>query len=210
MPIIDITWPLSNDTVVWPGDPSVAIGHDAQISQGDRYHTSTIRFGSHSGTHIDAPRHLVSNGAAVSDIPLDWLIGPCTVIETSAAPLITQKDLSGLNLKNCSRLLIKTSNTEKLKSHAALFLEDFIALDASAADWLINAGIRLIGIDYMSIENPKYSPELTVHKKLLSRNIVILENVDLSQVLPGEYELMVLPLKILHADGAPVRAVLRY
>ncbi|MBP7735708.1 MAG: cyclase family protein [Spirochaetes bacterium] len=208
MKFYDITVPILNTMPVWPGDPPVIVERTKSISKGNSCNLTSLAMGVHCGTHIDAPLHFMDRGRAVDDIPLDVLNGPCRVVGIDAKSLIEKKHIENLGLGGYKRILFKTANSELWKNNTAAFYEGFTALGLSAAEYLAELGVSLVGIDYLSIESFHAEKEHPVHKMLLKNNIVILESVDLSGVQPAEYELVCLPLRITGAEGAPVRAVL--
>jgi len=209
MKLYDITVPISNTMPVWPGDPPVRLESKKSIPQGDLCNLTALTLGVHSGTHIDAPLHFIDGGRAVDDIPLEVLIGPCRVIETNASPTIEKKHIESIPLDGCKRVLFKTGNSMFWRNSIASFREDFVALGLSAAEYLAEKGVALIGIDYLSIETFHADEGNPVHNTLLKNNIVILEAVNLSAVPDGEYELVCLPMKLSGVEGAPVRVILR-
>lgn len=192
--------------VVYEGDPGVEIAPRLEIARGDAANVSLLSMGSHTGTHVDAPAHFIEGGATVESLPLDSLIGPALVAEVGCERLIGRRDLEPLLLGGQSRLLLKTRNSALWA--AGGFSRDFVALDLEGARYLTERGLRLIGIDYLSIE-AFHSPGHPVHRHLLGAGVVILEGLDLSRVAPGVYELVCLPLPVRGIDGAPCRAVLR-
>ncbi len=192
--------------VVYEGDPGVEIAPRLEIARGDTANVSLLSMGSHTGTHVDAPAHFIEGGATVEALPLDSLIGPALVAEVGCERLIGRRDLEPLPLGSQSRLLLKTRNSALWA--AGDFSRDFVALDLEGARHLTERGLRLIGIDYLSIE-AFHSPGHPVHRHLLGAGVVILEGLDLSRVAPGVYELVCLPLPVRGIDGAPCRAVLR-
>ncbi len=204
----DITVPVSNTMPVWPGDPKVRLERKKSIPQGDLCNLTALTMGVHSGTHIDAPLHVIDGGRTVDDMPLEVLVGPCRVIATDADPLIEKKHIEKIPLAGCKRVLFKTRNSDFWKNNVASFREDFVALGLSAADHLAEKGVALVGIDYLSIETYHAEVGNPVHNMLLKNNIMILEGVDLSAVPAGEYELVCLPMKLSGVEGAPVRALL--
>ena len=192
--------------VVYEGDPGVEVAPRLEIARGDTANVSLLSMGSHTGTHVDAPAHFIEGGATVEALPLDSLIGPALVAEVGCERLIGRRDLEPLPLGSQSRLLLKTRNSALWA--AGDFSRDFVALDLEGARHLTERGLRLIGIDYLSIE-AFHSPGHPVHRHLLGAGVVILEGLDLSRVAPGVYELVCLPLPVRGIDGAPCRAVLR-
>lgn len=206
MPIYDITVPISPALPVYPGDPLVEITPIAQIAAGDMANVSRIVLSSHSGTHIDAPRHFFPNGRSVDALDMRVLLGPVRICELHQTHHITAQDLQHLALQNCQRILFKTSNSTLWSKPG--FQTDYIALTESAAAFLLALHVQLIGIDYLSVD-AFVRQDFPVHRLLLSAGVVILEGLNLQAVPPGDYELVVLPLLLQNGDGAPARAILR-
>ncbi len=204
--VIDISLPIHARMIVYEGDPSVDITPRLEIARGDAANVSLLSMGSHTGTHVDAPAHFIEGGATVEALPLDILIGPALVAEVGAAPHIGRGDLEPLPLDGVSRLLLKTRNSALWAK--GTFTRDFIALDLEGARYLVERGVRLVGIDFLSIEQ-FHSPGHPVHRLLLGAGMVVLEGLDLSRVEPGLFELVCLPLPVTGIDGAPCRALLR-
>ncbi len=206
--IKDISVPISSQLPVWPGDPPIEIIHESEIEKGDMANISRINFGVHTGTHIDAPFHFLKNGIKVEAIQLDQLVGEVQVVEINEKiSLIQAEDLYNLKLNHWSeRVLIKTMNSHFWRKKDHIFHKDYCALSESAAHFLVEEGVKLVGIDYLSIA-PFDEPE-NVHKILLSNGIIILESINLDGIAPGLYKLVCLPLRILDVEGAPARAVL--
>jgi arylformamidase len=163
----------------------------------------------HTGTHIDAPRHFVDDGMPADKIPLDVLVGPAVVarvpdeINTITAEVLDDLDISD----DTDRLLLRTQNSTLWSSHPASFQRDYVALSPDAAQWVVDQGIRCLGVDYLSVQHYDDGPD--THQILLQSEIVIVEGLDLSGVESGKYELLCLPIKIQGGDGAPCRAALR-
>jgi arylformamidase len=204
--LIDVTLPIRTDMIVYEGDPGVEIRPYRRIARGDPANVSLLALGSHTGTHLDAPAHFLEGAPALEAIPLDALVGPVRVAEVAAAPLIRRADLERLPLDGHRRLVLKTSNSARWAR--GRFDRDYVALDLDAARLVTEAGLRLIGIDYLSIE-AFHAPGHPVHKHLLGHGVVVLEGLDLSRVAPGDYELLCLPLAVPGLDGAPCRVLLR-
>ena len=210
--IYDISLPVSKQTIVYPGDPPVMIRQISDVKKGDLTNISEFTFNTHTATHIDAPRHLFSNASGVDQIPLEVLIGPVTVYEFRNLHRIDFDQLKGLPLKAGDRVLFKTDNSYLGKEK---FYSDYTCLSVSAAKYLAETGIKLIGIDYFSVDPITDMKEdhgtdiLAVHRILLEKGIVILEGVNLSHIKPANYELICLPISLIDVDGAPVRAILR-
>ncbi len=206
--LIDLSLPVRSGMLLWPGDPPFSLETILSVSKGDLFTLSYLKMGSHTGTHIDAPRHFFAEGKSVDKIELDLLLGPCEVWDLSQVegPL-EALHLESLEKKPPPRLLLRTRNSEKGLLFAEHFTENYVGLGLSGAQWLLNQGVRLVGIDYLSIE-PYHQKDFATHRLLLEKEVIILEGLNLAQVPEGTYELLCLPLKMVSADGAPVRAVL--
>jgi arylformamidase len=211
MPIYDVTVPISNELPTWPGDPSVQLTVWRSLSAGDSANVSMLNFGAHTGTHVDAPAHFIDGAAKIEALPLDVLIGPAQVIEVPDDLHVVNEEFV---IANCApgatRVLFKTRNSAFWNESEPEFHTDFTHLDLNAAQRLVEQGIKLVGIDYLSIE--KYdSPRHETHLALLSYDVVILEGLNLTDIPAGNYELICLPLRIRNSkgDGAPARVVLR-
>ncbi|MFC1958299.1 cyclase family protein [Chloroflexota bacterium] len=206
-PWIDISVPLKDAMVHWPGDPPVSIKRVKDIEQGDTANLSVISTGAHSGTHVDAPIHFIKGGKGVDHIPLDTVIGRARVIEIRDPESIKPEELATHRIRHGERILFKTRNSSELW-HKDEFVEDFVFISDAAADFLVDRGVRLVGVDYLSVGSFKYGGSY-VHKTLLSGDIWIIEGLNLSNVTPGKYNLICLPLRIVGGDGAPARAIIR-
>jgi arylformamidase len=205
--IYDVTVPITNTMPVWPSDPPVQLIPNSHVSR-DKSHTvrlTAIEMGSHTGTHIDAPYHFVEGGRRLHEIPLEQLTGKATVLDIAAASSIARGDVEQLKLDGVKRVLFKTENSRHWKD--GKFYENFVYLEPEAAQLLVDRGIVLVGIDYLSIDKFKSETHPT-HFVLLRKNIVILEGLDLSSVPAGEYDMTALPLNLQDADGAPTRVIL--
>lgn len=205
MRIYDITIPISQELQVWPGDPPVEIAPVASISRGDCANVSRLTISSHAGTHIDAPRHYSDHGVSVDHIPPSLLVGEAQLLDLTGVRRIGRHELSRLPVKGHERVLLKTDNS--LLWDKTGFCEDYAALTADGAAYLLEAGVKLVGIDYLSVEPFDGSGE--IHGALLSGGVVILEGLNLEGAPAGSYELICLPLRIKGGDGAPARAILR-
>ncbi len=208
--IVDISVTISNDLVTWPGDPKVDIQLPIQIKKGDPCNVSRWQIGAHTGTHADAPFHFLDDGIGMDAIPLDLYIGPCIVVEVRPKTInIEAEDLRNIDFKGHKRVLFKTKNSLHWKNGNMEFDKDFIAVGVTGAEFLVKKKIKLVGVDYLSVESFHAPFEHPVHKTLLGAQVVVVEGLNLSAVKPGEYELLCLPLKIKNGDGTPVRAALR-
>jgi arylformamidase len=204
--LYDITVPLSPALPCYPGDPRVEVTPVAQLAQGDRANVSRLGLSSHSGTHLDAPRHFFQKGHTIDALDLEILVGAARVCAVTCATHITAEDLQALHLQGVRRVLFKTSNGALWDKTG--FQPNYVALTPSAAHLLVKLGVALVGIDYLSVDAHEH-PEFPVHRILLQAGILILEGLDLRAVSPGAYELMALPLLVQDGDGAPARVLLR-
>lgn len=208
MKFIDISLPISPDLPVWPGDPPVVLERIRAISEGCASNDSRLECSVHTGTHVDAPRHFLKDGAPVEQLPLDVLVGPAAVIAVEGTAVITVDDLQRQNIPgDTRRLLIKTSNSDLWADPGHAFDRDFAALDTHAARWVVDRGIRLVGVDYLSVQRFEEKDGAT-HRVLLEAGVVIVEGLDMRKVKPGRYQLLCLPIKLSGCDGAPARAIL--
>lgn len=206
MKIYDVTVPISKELIVYPGDPQVKIKRLSTIGHKDgKYNLSVLTLGSHCGTHIDSPFHLFADGGTVDHLPLELLLGRARVVEITSSR-IDETVLREFDLTTEVRLLFKTRNSYLWSSKT--FVKDYVHLTIDAARYLVQEGIKLVGIDYLSVDKAD-SEELEVHRELLQAGVIIIEGLDLREVEPGDYELICLPLKIQNGDGAPARVVLR-
>ena len=212
MPILDISVGISpTETPTYTGDPGIRIETWAALSKGDTANVSVLHFGAHTATHVDAPAHFIEGAPGVATLPLDALIGQARVIELPGdVREIKAEHVSPGELEGATRVLFKTRNSSFWENPQGRFREDYTYLAPAAARALIEQGVRLVGIDYLSVESFQ-SSSYDTHTILLSRGVVIVEGLDLREIPAGLYELICLPLKITagSGDGAPARAVLR-
>jgi arylformamidase len=207
MKIYDVTVAISNDLPVYPGDPAINIIRTHSLEKGDVARVSHLSFGTHIGTHIDPPSHFMMDGITLDRVPLEVLIGPALVIDAGDVSSIDAAALERAELDGATRVLFKTRNSRFWQA-SKIFREDYVYLETEAAELLVKRGVQLVGIDYLSIERFNFDRP-TTHWTLLGNNVVIVEGLDLSEVPPGDYELICLPLKIKDGDGGPARVVLR-
>lgn len=206
--IIDISVPLLPGMPVWPGDGDFRIVPVKRMAAGDKNNLSRLDYGVHTGTHVDAPWHFLEDGSTAEQLPLDTMIGEAFVAYLPEVDVITAETLARLMLPNgTTRLLLHTRNSELWEMGVTEFRKDFVALTSDAAQWLVDQGIRLIGVDYLSVH--RYGDGPLIHQILLRAGIIIVEGLNLTGVATGAYELICLPLRLCGADGAPTRAVLR-
>lgn len=204
--IYDISVPIRSGGIVYPGNPEIDITLQQAVAKGAGANVSAIRFGSHTGTHADASRHFFDDGQPVDQIPLDRLIGPALLVSfPDSVRAVGAAELKAHDLKGRKRILLRTRNSALLSQKQ--FAPDYTYLAPDGAEYLVDKGIELVGIDYLSIEQ-FHSGHHRTHRTLLAKSVVILEGLDLSVPPPGEYQLICLPLRIEGCDGAPARAVL--
>jgi arylformamidase len=193
--------------VHWPGDPPFVIERTKDMERGEAANLSRISMGAHTGTHVDAPLHFVRQGSGADQMPLDTAVGRARVIEILDEESIKPEELDLHEVRRGQRLLFKTWNSPRVWQ-AEGFVEDFVFMSREAARYLVNCGVRLVGVDYLSVGGFKRDGAET-HRLLLEAGVWIIEGLDLSGVSPGSYDLVCLPLKIRDGDGAPARAMLR-
>ena len=209
--VYDISMPITEDIVVWPGDPQPTIRQLASIEEGHSSNLSQIRMSVHTGTHIDAPRHFLRGGKTIGAIPLDKLIGKAFVVELpESVKLISKAVLQAyvdpVFLKAVKMILFKTRNSTQELLAKSEFDENFVALDLSGARFLADFELHLIGVDYLSVA--AFQDTTTPHQFLLEREVVLLEGINLVEVPGGIYDLTCLPLNLINCEGAPARAIL--
>jgi arylformamidase len=207
--IIDVSLTIGPDLLTWPGDPAVEVLPRSQIAKGDPANVSELRIGTHTGTHVDPPVHFVEGAPGIDRVPVDVLVGECAVADARGlrGPL-GSAELDAMKIPaGAYRVLLKSDNSELWRHLPTSFPDEYVCLSAEGARWVVAAGIKLIGVDFLSVEQ-KGAPGHPTHVKLLTNGVVIVEGLNLGDVEPGEYTLAVLPLKIGGGDGGPARAVL--
>jgi arylformamidase len=207
MKLYDVTVAISNALPVYPGDPPVSVLRVQSLEQGDLARVSQLSFSTHIGTHLDPPSHFIRDGRSLDQVPLEVFIGPARVLDMGEAAVIDAALLRQFDLGGATRILFKTSNS-RFWHTTNEFQTEYVYLETDAAEWLVECGVQLVGIDYLSIEKFNFE-QPTTHRTLLGNNVVIVEGLDLSEVPAGDYELICLPLKIKDGDGGPARVVLR-
>lgn len=207
--IIDISIPINDGMISWPGDPAVEVSKTMDVACGDCATVSRLNMGSHTGTHVDAISHFKADGLTIDQMDLSVYVGPVLVVDVPQMPEITAKALfdMDINWSGIQRVIFKTDNS-KTQWWAEPFNNDFVHLSLGAAQFLTGEGVQLIGIDYLSVEG-FYSQGAVVHHHLLEHQVHIVEGLNLTEVIPGWYEIVCLPLKIANGDGAPARVILR-
>ncbi|MER2599318.1 MAG: cyclase family protein [Caldilineales bacterium] len=203
----DITLSITPALPVWPGDPPVTLSQPAQLAHGDAYTLTRLDISAHTGTHLDAPAHFIADGVGIEALDLARLIGPAQVIDARGHAQISAAVLATLPLAPAvQRVLFLTDNSARWDIPDHPFANDFVAIEADAAQALVDRGVQLVGIDYLSVA-PYHDPVPT-HQILLGAGVIPVEGLDLRGITPGFYQLICLPMKIIGADGAPCRAVL--
>lgn len=207
MNVIDVTLPLRPGMVVYPGDAGFEIRPHGTIEGGKGSNTSILTMGTHTGTHVDAPYHMIAGAPGIDRLPLETLVGPCRVVALETADSIGVKELEAASLDGAERVLFKTRNSSAWNAGESEFRRDFVALTGEGAAWLARRGVRLVGVDYLSVDRFR-SGNHPAHHALMEGGITIVEGVDLSKVAPGAYTVVVAPLLIADGDGAPARVFL--
>ena len=204
--IYDVSIPVTDGGVVYPGNPAIRVSYQQALARGDGANVSALSFGSHTGTHVDAAKHFFDDGESVDRIPLERLIGPAVLVSfPDDVRAVGAADLRRHDLAGQERVLLRTRNSALLARSE--FVEDYTYLAPDGAEYLVSLGVRLVGIDYLSIEQ-FHSGHHRTHRALLGNGVVIVEGLSLDGVPPGEYDFACLPLRLAGIDGAPARAVL--
>jgi arylformamidase len=204
----DVSMPVRDGGLVYPNNPPVSITPIQRIARGDGANVSRIDMGSHTGTHVDAPLHFVEGAAGVDALSLDVLLGPARLIAFGDDVLsIGEAELRRHDLTGVTRLLLRTRNSAWLASGSTEFHRDFTHVAPDGAEYLVKLGVRLVGVDYLSVEKFR-SPDHRTHRTLLENAVVIVEGLVLTEPPPGDYRLVCLPMLLEGLDGAPARAVL--
>lgn len=209
--IFDISLPITQDMVIWPGDPKVTIRQVSSLEKGDSANVSQIRMSVHTGTHIDAPLHFLKKGKSIAEIPLEKMIGEVLVMDLgedvdviSSSVLENHPQIE--TLYTIPKILFKTRNSHLWKEGKNYFVEDYVALDSSGAEFLGKFDLDIIGVDYLSVA--AFNDTEVPHQLLLKREIVLLEGIILAEVPAGIYDLYCLPLALAVCEGSPARAIL--
>jgi arylformamidase len=208
MKIYDISVMVTPKLPVWPGDPAIVLERVSKMEEGEHNNVSRMASGVHIGTHVDAPYHFIADGKTIEKLALDALVGPAQVIELPEdVRLIGAGDLERAGIETgMQRVLLKTRNSQYWGQPELPFQKDFTALAPGGAAYLVERGVRLVGIDYLSVA--PFGDSVPTHRALLGSEVIALEGIDLSKVKPGRYQLYCLPLKLGGSDGAPARAIL--
>ncbi len=207
MRVYDVTLMISPDLPTWPGDPRVVLERIEQIEQGGNANITRLNMSVHTGTHIDAPYHFMADGSTVDQLSLKTLTGRAYVVHLPDVNLITERVLEEANIPpRTRRVLFKTRNSEYWAKQEKKFKRDYVAISADGARFLVGKGVKLVGVDYLSVA--PFDETGPTHKILLKAGVVVVEGLDLSKVEQGRYTLYCLPIKLAGSDGAPARAIL--
>lgn len=204
---IDVSVPLHNGMVHWPGDAPFDRLQTLHIAKGDICNLSQISCSAHTGTHMDAPRHFLKDGRGMETMPIEATVGPARVIAIHDPDLIRIAELEPHKIQRGERVLFKTRNSGHTWKKSE-FQEKFVHIPQDTARYLAMCGVQTVGVDYLSVGGFETDSAET-HQALLEAGIWIIEGLNLEHVEPGEYELICLPLKLVGSDGAPARAILR-
>lgn len=212
MKVYDLSVVMRPEMPVWPGESGPTRELRVSTAAGDICNVSLVTYGSHTGTHVDAPFHFIPQGKTLEQVALDRLVGPARVIEIAGdrhigAAALDAAVASGALPPGTERILFKTRNTERSLMQMDTFQQDFIAVAPDGAAWLVAHGVRTVGVDYLSVEQFG-PPEPQTHWTLLGAEVFVIEGLDLRDVPPGDYTLVCGPLKFAHGDGSPARVFL--
>jgi arylformamidase len=207
MKIYDISVGISADMITWPDHVPLVLEQFQRIADGEEANVSRMAGTVHIGTHVDAPLHFIDGAASIDELSLDVLTGPAYVAHLQNASVIDAEVLDDAGIPpDTKRILFKTRNSNIWASGVKEFQTDYVGLNASGAEWLVNRGIKLVGVDYLAVA--VYTDLTTVHRILLGDDVIVLEAVNLSGVEQGRYDLYCLPLKLMGSEGAPARTIL--
>ncbi|MFL7892459.1 MAG: cyclase family protein [Anaerolineales bacterium] len=203
----DITLTISPELPTWPGDPKIELERVRKIEEGSNANVSRVEMGVHTGTHVDAPFHFLPDGYTVDKLDLSLLAGRAYVLHLQDVDLITASVLDNAQIPpRTRRVLFKTRNSDYWASGSPDFQTEFVGISEDGAEYLVRRGVKLVGVDYLSVA--PYGQSRPTHEILLSAGVVIVEGLDLSEVSQGRYTIYCLPLKLAKSDGAPARAIL--
>ena len=205
--LVDVSVLLAPGLATYPGNPELEITPIKRISAGDSSNNSRLVMGTHTGTHVDAPRHFFDGKPGVDALPLELLIGRARVIDLPYRGGITEAHLKSAGLREDLRVLIRTPNSALWNSSEG-FHTDYTYITEEAAKFLVDQGVKVVGVDYLSVEQFKKAGA-PAHNVLLGNSVVVIEGLNLSDAEAGQYEMYCLPLRIADGDGAPARVVLK-
>ena len=204
--LLDVSVPLRQGLPTYPNNPPFELQPIKRMAEGGSSNVSRLVMGTHTGTHVDAPRHFIEDGIGVDALPLNLLIGRARVVEVTRRGGITADDLAAAGLREDLSILFKTPNSALWNS--AVFHEDYAHITDSGARYLVEQGVKVVGVDYLSVEQFK-KPGAPAHRMLLSNGVIIIEGLNLAEAEPGMYEMYCLPLPVTGGDGAPARVILK-
>ncbi len=205
---IDATLPIRTNMISWPSDPRVEVLEYKSMRKGSSSNVSLLSLGSHSGTHIDAPRHFFDDGVTIDEMPLDTMVGFARVIEIKDHDVICVQELKSKGIRSGERVLFRTRNS-KISWKQRGFCKKFVHLTLAAAEYLVVRRVRMVGVDCFSVGGYGQPDGKAVHKALLGNGIWIVEGLDLTQVIPGSYDILCMSLRIYQGDASPARVLLR-
>jgi arylformamidase len=206
MKLIDVSVRIDANLPTYPGNTPFTLEAVKRLARGDSSNVSTLHLSAHSGTHVDAPRHFFDSAPGVEGLALEMLVGRARVVEVTSRKAISAEALAGIDLSEDVRVLVKTANSRLWGS--AEFHRDYAGVTEDGAKYLLDHGIKLVGVDYLSVEEFK-KPGAPAHHILLGAGIIVIEGLNLRDVEPGIYEMFCLPLPVVGSDGAPARVILR-
>jgi arylformamidase len=206
MRIIDVSVPLDQNLPTYPGNTPFTLTPVKRISDGGSSNVSELRMSAHAGTHVDAQRHFFDDAPGAEGVPLDLLMGRARVIDVQSARAVGAEELAAIDLSQDTRVLIKTRNSDLWGSPE--FHTDYVGITESGARMLVDRGVKVVGVDYLSVEQFR-KPGAPAHHVLLGAGTIVIEGLNLRDVAPGVYDLICLPLRIVGTDGAPARVILR-
>jgi arylformamidase len=204
--LLDVSVPLKQGLPTYPQSPEFELQPIKRIADGASANVSRLVLGTHTGTHVDAPKHFIDDGAGIDRLPLDLLIGRARVVDINKRGPISVADLEAAGLREDLRVLFRTPNSALWNSD--VFHEDYTHLTEGGARYLVEQGVKVVGIDYLSIEQFN-KPGAPAHRTLLANDVIIIEGLNLADAEPGMYEMYCLPLLVTGGDGAPARVVLK-
>jgi arylformamidase len=206
MKLIDVSVPLDAHLPTYPNNTPFSLDPIKRLSRGDTSNVSSLHMSAHTGTHVDAPRHFFDDGLSTEALPLEMLLGRARVIEMTTRKAIAAEDLAPIDLSEDLRVLIKTVNS--LFWGSPDFHTDYVGMTESGAKHLVDRGVKVVGVDYLSVEQFR-KPGAPAHRTLLGAGTIVIEGLNLRDVEPGIYDMYCLPLRVVGSDGAPARVVLR-
>jgi arylformamidase len=208
MTIYDITLTITPDLPVWPGDLKVKLERVKKMEEGSRDNLSQMAMGVHTGTHVDAPFHFIPEGIKIDELPLETLTGPVQVVVLpDSVNLITADIVNTAGITpHTTRVLFKTRNSKRWEDGSKEFDTKFVAVSPDGAEALVAMGMKLVGVDYLSVS--PFNDSVPTHRALLGAGVICLEGANLSKVPAGEYTLYCLPMKLGATEGAPARVIL--